>query len=84
MLIQEFPLGTDLDAVVASDARHWQASPQAKFERLLRHSVTSVGLLVKGRPVRLVYAPDKELSGHITFNIGDMISVAGQPIAERC
>lgn len=80
MLIQEFSLGTDLDSVMATDAHHWQASPQAKFERLLRQTGISIGLLVNGRQIRLVYAPEKELSGHITFNIGDMITVAGRPI----
>lgn len=80
MLIQEFPLGTDLDNIATTNAHHWQASPQAKFERLLRQNGTPIGLLINGRQVRLVYAPEKELSGHITFNIGDMITVAGRPI----
>ena len=80
MLIQEFPPQTDFDAPAVADARQWQASPQAKFERLLRQTGIQIGLLVNGRQIRLVYAPEKELSGHITFNIGDMISVAGRPI----
>ena len=80
MLIQEFPLGTDLDSPVTTDSHHWQASPQAKFERLLRQTVIPVGLLANGRQIRLVYAPEKELSGHITFNLGDMTTVAGRPI----
>jgi hypothetical protein len=80
MLIQEFAPQTDFDAPTVADARKWQASPQAKFERLLRQTGIQIGLLVNGRQIRLVYAPEKELSGHITFNIGDMISVAGRPI----
>jgi hypothetical protein len=80
MLIREYPPGTDFDSVITTDTHHWQASPQAKFERLLRQTGTSIGLLVNGRQIRLVYAPEKELSGHITFNIGDMITVAGRPI----
>jgi N-6 DNA Methylase len=80
MLIQEFPVGTDFDNAIAPDAHHWQASPQAKFERLLRHTGIPIGLLANGRQIRLVYAPEKELSGHITFNIGDMTAVAGRPI----
>jgi len=80
MLIQEFTPEIDFDTVAASDVRHWQASPQAKFERLLRQTGIPIGLLVNGRQIRLVYAPEKELSGHITFNIGDMITVAGRPI----
>ena len=35
---------------------------------------------MNGRQIRLVYAPEKELSGHITFNLGDMVKVAGRPI----
>jgi hypothetical protein len=80
MLIQEFAPQTDFDAPAVAEARQWQASPQAKFERLLRQTGIQIGLLVNGRQIRLVYAPEKELSGHITFNIGDMISVAGRPI----
>jgi len=80
ILIQEFTPDIDFDTVAADDARHWHASPQAQFERLLRQTGIPIGLLVNGRQIRLVYAPEKELSGHITFNIGDMITVAGRPI----
>jgi len=55
-------------------------SPQAKFERLLRQVHVPIGLLVNGQQVRLVYAPDKELSGYITFKLSDMVKVAGRPI----
>ena len=41
---------------------------------------SAIGLLVNGRQIRLVYAPEKELSGHITFNLADMVKVAGRPI----
>src|SRR5215469_6649870 len=79
MFIQEFPLGTDFDNPIAADAHHWQASPQAKLERLLRQTATPIGLFVNGRQIPLVYAPEQELSGHITFSLGDMITVAGRP-----
>src|SRR5260370_35165727 len=32
------------------------------------------------RKMRSVYAPEKELSGHITFKLADMVQVAGRPI----
>jgi hypothetical protein len=80
LLVEVLPTGTDLDAAYAPHERGWQASPQARFERLLRQTSVHVGLLVNGRQIRLVYAPDKELSGHITFNLGDMVKVAGRPI----
>ncbi len=80
LLVEVLPTGTDLDTAYAPHDRGWQASPQARFERLLRQTGVHIGLLVNGRQVRLVYAPEKELSGHITFNLGDMVKVAGRPI----
>jgi hypothetical protein len=80
LLVEVLPTGTDLDSAYAPHDRGWQASPQARFERLLRQTGVHIGLLVNGRQIRLVYAPEKELSGHITFNLGDMVKVAGRPI----
>ena len=80
LLVEVLPTGTDLDQAFAPHDRGWQASPQARFERLLRQTGVHIGLLVNGRQIRLVYAPEKELSGHITFNLGDMVKVAGRPI----
>lgn len=80
LLVEVLPTGTDLDQAFAPHDRGWQASPQARFERLLRQTGVHVGLLVNGRQIRLVYAPEKELSGHITFNLRDMVKVAGRPI----
>lgn len=80
MLIQLIPLDADLDEVGEIDQRHWQASPQAKFERLLRETQVPIGLLINGRQLRLVYAPRGETSGHITFPVAAMTEVAGRPI----
>lgn len=80
LLVQELPTGADFDAVATAQAQHWQASPQARFERLLRETRIPAGLLVNGRQIRLVYAPRGEASGHITFNLADMVQVAGRPI----
>ena len=80
LLVQGLPTGTDLDQAFAPHDRAWQASPQARFERLLRQDGVPIGLLVNGRQIRLVYAPEKELSGHITFKLSDMVQVAGRPI----
>jgi hypothetical protein len=80
LLVEVLPTGTDLDTAYAPHDRGWQASPQARFERLLRQTNVPIGLLVNGRQIRLVYTPEKELSGHITFNLGDMVKVAGRPI----
>lgn len=80
LLVQVLAGNPDFDAVPETDARHWQASPQAKFERLLRQTHVPIGLLVNRDQIRLVYAPDKELSGHITFKLQEMVTVAGRPI----
>ena len=80
LLIQVLPTGTDLDSVAVMEARGWQASPQARFERLLRETGIGIGLLVNGRQIRLVYAPRIESSGYVTFNLPDMVKVAGRPI----
>ena len=80
LLIDVLPVGADFDQVVVSDARGWQASPQTRFERLLRETRVPAGLLVNGRQLRLVYAPRGESSGYITFSLSDMVQVAGRPI----
>jgi hypothetical protein len=80
LLIKVLAGENDFDKVATSDERHWQATPQTKFERLLRQTHVGIGLLVNARQIRLVYAPEKELSGHITFNVADMTKVAGRPI----
>ncbi|HEV3004571.1 MAG TPA: type IIL restriction-modification enzyme MmeI, partial [Pirellulales bacterium] len=80
LLVQVLPTATDLDEVGEVDHRHWQASPQARFERLLRETQVPIGLLVNGTHLRLVYAPRGETSGHITFHVAAMAQVAGRPI----
>lgn len=80
LLVDVFPAGTDLDQPFAPHDRAWQVSPQARFEKLLRQTGVGIGLLVNGREIRLVYAPEKELSGYITFKLAEMVRVAGRPI----
>jgi hypothetical protein len=81
MLIQELAAGTDLDNPGEPDSsKHWNAAPHAKFERLLRETEIPIGLLSNGRQLRLVYSPRGETSGHATFNVAEMIQVAGRPM----
>lgn len=81
MLIQELPAGTDFDDSSDDDtAGHWNAAPQAKFERLLRESGVPIGLISNRRQLRLVYAPKGESSGHATFIVDEMTQVAGRPM----
>ena len=82
MLIQRVKLGLDLDETPETDSKdhRWQASPQARFERLLRETQVPIGLLSNGTHLRLVYAPRGETSGHLTFPVQAMTEVAGRPI----
>jgi hypothetical protein len=80
LLIQVLDNGTLFDESSVESKQGWHASPQAKFERLLRETEIPIGLLVNSKQIRLVYAPRGESSGHITFSVSDMISVAGRPI----
>ena len=82
MLIQRLKLGLNLDYTPETDGKDhgWQASPQARFERLLRETLVPIGLLSNGTHLRLVYAPRGETSGHLTFPVQAMTEVAGRPI----
>jgi hypothetical protein len=80
MLIQRLFTRTDFDKPAAGSDRHWHASPQAKFERLLRETEVPIGLLVNDTHLRLVYAPRGESSGFMTFSVAEMAQVAGRPI----
>lgn len=80
MLIQKLELAKPLDEPLTRDDQRWQASPQARLERLLRETGVSAGLLTNGTEFRLVYAPRGENSGHATFRVDQMCEVAGRPI----
>jgi len=81
LLIQEQATKVDLDEPLESDsAKYWNASPQAKFERLLRETGVPIGLLYNRSQFRLVYAPRGETSGYATFNVDEMAQVAGRPM----
>jgi len=82
LLIQRVKVGLDLDETpeTGSTDHRWQASPQARFERLLRETQVPIGVLSNGTHLRLVYAPRGETSGHLTFPVKAMTEVAGRPI----
>ncbi|MEP0872762.1 N-6 DNA methylase [Trichocoleus desertorum AS-A10] len=82
LLIQEVAPGLpfDEDDPATTNGHGWQASIQAKFERLLRETGVNAGLLVNGIELRLVYAPKGESSGHLTFPIQAMTEVPGRLI----
>jgi hypothetical protein len=78
LLVKVLPHGTDPDR--ASTDGLWTAAPHDQFERLLRETGVSIGLLVTERMLRLVYAPRGESSGFLTFPVGAMATVAGRPM----
>ena len=80
MFIQILPAGTEMDSHGEEGSSSWHASPQAKFERLLRERQVPIGLLINRTSLRLVYAPRGETSGHLTFPVKAMTEVAGRPI----
>ncbi len=82
LLVKEIPEGADFDALPDDqrDGHHWHASPQERFERLLKERQIPIGLLWNGVGLRIVYAPRGESSGHLTFPIDAMCEVAGRPI----
>jgi hypothetical protein len=83
ILVQIISSGTDLDVVapeLTKSSSGWHASPQAKFERLLRETQIPIGLLCNGGLLRLVYAPRGESSGHLTFPVQAMCEVSGRLI----
>ena len=75
LLIDELPGIQDFDTALPVGGQQWHASPQARFERLLRETKVPVGLLVNRQAIRLVYAPRGESSGFLTFRIPEMIQV---------
>lgn len=88
LLVQQLPPGTSFDEVQRESVRVgagapigiWRASPQARFERLLRESGVPLGVLVNSHSLRLVYAPRGETSGHLTFRWTELITAAGRPM----
>ncbi|RCJ28397.1 N-6 DNA methylase [Nostoc minutum NIES-26] len=83
ILVQIISPGTELDVVapeLTKSSSGWHASPQAKFERLLRETQIPIGLLCNGGLLHLVYAPRGESSGHLTFPVQAMCEVSGRLI----
>ena len=79
MLVRVEADGADLDEP-PDDPGGWNATRHARFERLLRETGVSAGLLRTDERIRLVHAPKGESSGHLTFGFSDMAQPAGRPI----
>ena len=82
--------GIDPDARAALEG--WEATPHQRFERLLRETGIFVGLLITEKnerkdgedrytpELRLIYAPSGETSGHLSFPLHALATVAGRPM----
>ncbi|MDF1665579.1 MAG: N-6 DNA methylase, partial [Planctomycetota bacterium] len=79
ILVEELPRGTSFDEA-GPESKGWHASPEAKFERLLRALEIPIGVLFNGLELRLIYAPRGESSGHVTFPLEAMAEVAGRMV----
>jgi hypothetical protein len=61
--------------------KHWSASPQQRFERLLlAHGPVGVHVFPDG--IRLVYAPVGEASGHLTFPVEALLPADGRDLVD--
>jgi len=77
MLVQTHPVGADLHERQAGD---WDASHAQRFDKLLRETKVPLGLVTDGRFLRLVFAPEKESSGSLTFPVEFMTKVSGRKV----
>jgi hypothetical protein len=78
LLIRVEASGVQPDARGALEG--WEATPQQRFERLLRETRVYAGVLVTDKEIRLIYAPQSEASGWQSFPVRAFASVAGRPI----
>lgn len=58
----------------------WEATPHQRFERLLRETNVSAGILLTDHELRLVYAPRGETSGWASWPLRSLALIAGRPM----
>jgi hypothetical protein len=77
-----FQILVKLHATLDADKRgvlgRWDATPHHQFERLLRESGVTIGVLVDQAHLRLIYAPRGETSGWLSFPLRSLGTVAGR------
>ena len=78
LLVRVEAEGVDPDKRGALDG--WEATPHQRFERLVRDTGVFAGLMVTDKALRLIYAPSGETSGHLTFPLRPLGTVAGRPM----
>jgi hypothetical protein len=72
--------GRDFDKAWNPTGHGWDATPQQRFERLLKETEHPIGILFNGAALRLVHAPRGESSGWLTIPLEPMAEVAGRPM----
>jgi hypothetical protein len=72
--------GLDFDKPWNPTGNGWDATPQQRFERLLKETEIPIGLLFNGASLRLIHAPRGESSGYLTLPLEPMAEVAGRPM----
>ena len=78
VLIRDVAAGRDFDVVQPVGA--WAASPHHLMTRLLQGTGVPTGLLVSPTAICLVYLPQGEAAGHVTFPVPEMTEVRGRPM----
>ncbi|MCX5946863.1 MAG: hypothetical protein NTY67_01280 [Cyanobacteria bacterium] len=78
LLVLELAAGTALDQKFVAGEHLWRATPQERFERLLRETGVEAGLLFNGSQLRLVVGPKGESSGQLTFVLKELAEVGGR------
>lgn len=58
----------------------WEATPHQRFERLLRETNISAGILLTDHELRLVYAPRGETSGWASWPLRSLSIIAGRSL----
>jgi hypothetical protein len=77
----EVPHDVDLDRKppdASTSDTSWAESLQKKFERLLYETKIPLGLILHGKGVRLVYRPESQQSGYISFPLEPLLKSAGR------
>jgi hypothetical protein len=78
LLVRIEPAGVNPDARGTLDG--WEATAHQRVERLLRETSVFAGVLISDEELRLIYAPRGETSGHLSFPLRALATVAGRPM----
>lgn len=70
----------DLEPDARGAEEGWEASPHQRLERLLRETGVPAGVLIAGGCLRLIYAPDGETSGWMTWPLAPLARNEGREL----